>query len=80
MDHELTHEERLAIAALKRLAKRWPQSLWLFSAGSSLHVMRQPEDALALRLGWNRGYLKRAPSDSVCFAYEATMGLSMLSD
>lgn len=44
MDHELTHEERLAIAALKRLAKRWPQSLWLFSAGSSLHVMRQPED------------------------------------
>lgn len=35
---ELTHEERLAISALKRLAKRWPKSLWLYSA-SGLHVM-----------------------------------------
>jgi hypothetical protein len=32
-------DEQLAIAALKRLAKRWPQSLMLFSASGSLCVM-----------------------------------------
>jgi hypothetical protein len=36
---ELTDSERKAIASLKRLAKRWPQSLMLFSANGSLHVM-----------------------------------------
>jgi hypothetical protein len=36
----LTGEERNAIAALERLAKRWPQSLTLFSAASSLVVIR----------------------------------------
>lgn len=30
---ETTIEERQAIAALKRLAKRWPDTLWLFSGG-----------------------------------------------
>ncbi len=37
---ELTKEERNAINSLKRLAKRWPKSLWLFSAGGELHVMK----------------------------------------
>jgi hypothetical protein len=32
--------EDQAIKALKRLAKRWPKSLWLFSASGSLCVMR----------------------------------------
>jgi hypothetical protein len=36
----LTNAEKRAICALKRLAKRWPSSLWLFSAGGSLWVMR----------------------------------------
>ena len=43
-DTSLTPEERRAISSLKRLAKRWPKSLWLFSAGGSLHVMRRGPD------------------------------------
>lgn len=33
-DIELTEDERRAIASLKRLAKRWPSTLWLFAGGS----------------------------------------------
>lgn len=40
---ELTAEERRAISALKRIAKRWPQSLWLFSASGTLNVMKKSE-------------------------------------
>jgi hypothetical protein len=40
MDFELNKEEKRAIAALKRLEKIWPQSLWLFSGSGSLHVMK----------------------------------------
>jgi len=39
----LTPEEKKAIAALKRVAKRWPESLWLFSASGTLHVMKKNE-------------------------------------
>lgn len=39
----LTKEERNAIASLKRLAKRWPKSLWLFSASGTLNVMKCDE-------------------------------------
>ncbi len=35
----VTVEEKRAIATLKRLAKRWPKTLWLASMNSSLHVM-----------------------------------------
>ena len=41
MMDELTKEERAAIAALNRVAKRWPDSLWLYSASGSLCVMRK---------------------------------------
>jgi hypothetical protein len=41
--NDLTPEEKKAIASLKRLAKTWPESLWLFSASGSLHVMRKDE-------------------------------------
>ncbi len=44
MEHDLTKPEKLAIASLKRLAKRWPKTLWLYSAGPSLLVMREPVD------------------------------------
>ena len=37
---DLTSEERNAIAALERLAKRWPPSLMLFSLSGMLCVMR----------------------------------------
>lgn len=41
---ELTPEEKRAIAALKRLEKTWPQTLWLFSGSGSLCVMKCNED------------------------------------
>jgi hypothetical protein len=58
---ELTREERLAVAALRRLAKRWPQTLWLFSASGSLHVMRRGPDGHAVHYerggGVDRDYI-----------------------
>ena len=41
---ELTKEEENAINTLNRLAKRWPESLWLFSASGSLWVMQKNSD------------------------------------
>jgi hypothetical protein len=45
-DSELvpTDEERRSIDTMRRLARRWPRSLWLFSASGRLHVMRADED------------------------------------
>ena len=42
-DVELTVEEKKAIRALKRVAKTWPSSLWLYSASGRLCVMRKNE-------------------------------------
>jgi hypothetical protein len=36
----LSAKEKRAIAALERLAKTWPDTLWLFSANGALCVMR----------------------------------------
>ncbi len=36
--------EAKAITALKRVAERWPDSLWLFSASGTLCVMRKGPD------------------------------------
>lgn len=40
-DFDLTAEEAKAIASLKRVAAKWPDSLWLFSASGTLCVMRK---------------------------------------
>ena len=40
-EFELTKEEQNAINTLHRLAKRWPNSLWLFVCESVLTVMRK---------------------------------------
>jgi len=40
MEIELTSLEKRKIKQLKRLAKDWPPSLWLFSANGTLCVMR----------------------------------------
>lgn len=40
---ELTAEEKAAVAALRRLAKKWPDSLWLFAASGNLHIMKNDE-------------------------------------
>ena len=42
MTKPITEEQ--AVSRLKRLAKVWPQSLWLFSANGSLKVMRFGKD------------------------------------
>lgn len=43
----LTREEENAITTLKRLAKRWPKSLWLLSTDGTLLVMRKDDDGLS---------------------------------
>lgn len=46
----LTKEEKAAILALKRLAKRWPKSLWIFSGGTagSFSVLKKTRDGQRL--------------------------------
>lgn len=39
-----TAAEAKAIKELHALARRWPKTLWLFSASGSLHVMRALPD------------------------------------
>jgi hypothetical protein len=46
IDASLSDEERRAIAALERLAKRWPRSLKLFSWSGTLCVMRADDSLL----------------------------------
>ncbi len=41
---EATKQETAAILALKKIAKRWPATLWLFSASGTLCVMRSGEN------------------------------------
>lgn len=36
---DLTPAETKAIADLRRVAKSWPKTLWLFSGSGTLHVM-----------------------------------------
>lgn len=38
-----TNEEQKAINSLKRIAKKWPKTLWLFSGSGTLCVMRCDE-------------------------------------
>ena len=40
---DLSADEIKAIKALQRIAKTWPESLWLFSASGSLNVMKKDE-------------------------------------
>jgi hypothetical protein len=44
VEREPTAEESRAICSLKRLAKRWPDTLYLASMGGSLNVMRKDAD------------------------------------
>jgi hypothetical protein len=44
MEFDLTQDEIKSIRKLKALAKTWPDSLWLFAANGSLHVMRTKPD------------------------------------
>ncbi len=46
----LTSQEKAAIASLKKLAKTWPKSLWLFSASGTLCVMQKKADGERARI------------------------------
>lgn len=46
---ELTKVEKNAINTLKRLAKRWPESLWLFSGSGTLCVMKKSAEGEHVR-------------------------------
>ncbi len=59
---DLSKEEQAAIRALKRLAKKWPKSLWLFVTGT-VHVMRCGEDGERVYIPIEDGYL-RGPGES----------------
>lgn len=41
MEIELTKDEVLAIRALKRVAARWPETLWIFCDGNSMKVCKK---------------------------------------
>ena len=38
---ELTIEEKKAIKSIQRVAKNWPDSLWLFSGSGTLWIMKR---------------------------------------
>ena len=52
---QLTAQEKAAIRYLKRLAARWPKSLWLFSGSGSLNVMKCGEDGERVYTGSDPG-------------------------
>ena len=47
---QLTTEEEKAINALKRVAKKWPESLWLFSGNGTLCVMKKRDGKRAMKM------------------------------
>jgi len=46
---DLTPEEKSAIRTLRALEKKWPPSLWLFSASGTLCVMRCKDGEHAMK-------------------------------
>jgi len=48
MEIELTKEEGEVIKSLKRVAKKWPKSLWLYSASGSLFVMKKRDGEVVM--------------------------------
>lgn len=53
---ELTKKEQKAIAALEKVSKIWPKSLWLFSGSGTLHVMRTGPDGAHMTIpGYREG-------------------------
>lgn len=53
----LTDDEKKAVAALKRLAKRWPDTLWLFCGGQhGVAIMKTDEDGLRVTTGSGEGF------------------------
>ncbi len=55
IDIPLSAAERRAVTTLKRLSNRWPKSLWLYSAGGTLCVMRKGLDGQRVTLNERGG-------------------------
>jgi len=54
---DITQEEKQAIASLKRLAKRWPDSLWLFCGGQQgIAIMKVDENGERRTTGLGEGF------------------------
>lgn len=49
---ELTRQEELAIELLKKAARHWPKSLWLFSASGTLNVMKEDDNGKRVMDGY----------------------------
>ena len=41
----------MAIQALQQIQKIWPQSLWLYSAGGTLYVMKKKDGDIVMKGG-----------------------------
>ncbi len=44
MTIKITNEENLSIELLKKAARHWSDSLWLFADGNNLYVLRKDSD------------------------------------
>lgn len=54
---ELTDEEQKAIASFKRLEKKWPDTLWLFSGGQGgIAVLKKGSDGKKVTTGFGEGF------------------------
>lgn len=41
---EITKEEQNAVNILKRLEKRWPETLWIYVTGNGIHILKCGKD------------------------------------
>lgn len=62
-DLKLTVAEKKSIESLKKVAKTWPKSLWLFSGSGQLCVMKKPKEGSIM--GENGGVDQRYIVDSI---------------
>lgn len=56
----LTKEERKVISQLEKLAEQWPSTLWLYSGGGTLYLMRtndKGEKVMASSGGYSQDYI-----------------------
>jgi hypothetical protein len=54
---ELSDEEHKAIASFKRLEKKWPDTLWLFSGGQSgIAVLKKGPDGEKVTTGFGESF------------------------
>lgn len=65
MARDLTDAEAKAVRSLKRVAKTWPETLWLFSASGTLCVMVKGEDGDRMRTPDGMGFDSSGVAETV---------------